>query len=184
MDVAITGGTIAAVSRDIPASRASRVADANGLMRARPDPHSHTCVLRDRTRFLPERGDVAVQPDATRIARVSPQLSMPEVPAGATSPVQGTGDRPLEDRVLALLNIVGPGMKGGPVEQDLSDIDPRVTAMRVKEHPGLIVGIQAAHYRGPEWDRVDRASSRRVGGRAGHGGLRRFPYRAALEGWC
>ena len=60
-------------------------------------------------------------------------------------------------RVLALLNIVGSGMKGGPVEQDLSDMDPRLTAMRVNEHPGLIVGIKTAHYRGPEWDPVDRA---------------------------
>ena len=34
-------------------------------------------------------------------------------------------------------------------------MDPRLTALRVKEHPSLIVGIKTAHYRGPEWDPVD-----------------------------
>jgi dihydroorotase len=62
-----------------------------------------------------------------------------------------------ETRVLAFLNIVGAGMKGGPVEQDLTDMDARLTAQRAKEFPGLVVGVKVAHYTGPEWDPVDRA---------------------------
>ncbi len=60
-------------------------------------------------------------------------------------------------RVLALLNIVGSGMRGGPVEQNLSDMDPKLTAMRIKQFPGTLVGVKTAHYLGPEWDPVDRA---------------------------
>ena len=62
-----------------------------------------------------------------------------------------------QTRVLALLNIVGHGMRGGPVEQDLADMDPKLTAMRIIQHPGVIVGIKTAHYEGPEWAPVDRA---------------------------
>ena len=62
-----------------------------------------------------------------------------------------------QTRVLAFLNIVGSGMKGGPVEQNLADMDAKLTAMRIRQHPGLIVGIKVAHYNGPEWDPVTRA---------------------------
>ena len=48
-------------------------------------------------------------------------------------------------------------MKGGPIEQNLLDMDARLTAMRIRQHPGVIVGIKVAHYLGPEWDPVDRA---------------------------
>jgi dihydroorotase len=48
-------------------------------------------------------------------------------------------------------------MKGGPIEQNLADMDARLTAMRIRQHPGLIVGIKVAHYIGPEWDPVTRA---------------------------
>jgi dihydroorotase len=60
-------------------------------------------------------------------------------------------------RVLSFLNIVGSGMKGGPVEQNLADMDARLTAMRIRQHAGLIVGVKVAHYTGPEWDPVLRA---------------------------
>ena len=60
-------------------------------------------------------------------------------------------------RVLSFLNIVGSGMKGGPAEQDLADMDARLTAMRILQHQGLIVGIKVAHYNGGDWDPVDRA---------------------------
>jgi dihydroorotase len=60
-------------------------------------------------------------------------------------------------RVLSFINIVGSGMKGGPVEQNLADMDAKLTAMRIRQHPGVIVGIKVAHYSGPEWDPVVRA---------------------------
>jgi dihydroorotase len=62
-----------------------------------------------------------------------------------------------QTRILSFLNIVGSGMRGGPVEQNLSDMDAKLTAMRIRQHPGLIVGVKVAHYNGPEWDPVIRA---------------------------
>ena len=36
-------------------------------------------------------------------------------------------------------------------------MDARLTAMRIRQHPGVIVGVKVAHYSGPEWDPVMRA---------------------------
>ena len=47
-----------------------------------------------------------------------------------------------QTRVLAMLNIVGTGMKGGPIEQNIGDMNPILTAQRAKEYPELIVGYQ------------------------------------------
>ena len=60
-------------------------------------------------------------------------------------------------RVLAFLNIVGNGMRGGKFEQDLADMEVKPTAEMARRHPGLIVGIKTAHYTGPEWAPVERA---------------------------
>jgi dihydroorotase len=57
-------------------------------------------------------------------------------------------------RVLAFLNIVGAGMKGGAIEQNLRDMDPKLTAMTARKYREDIVGIKLAHYSGPEWDPV------------------------------
>jgi dihydroorotase len=58
--------------------------------------------------------------------------------------------------VLSFLNIVGEGMRGGAYEQNLNDMDSKLTAAVVKRHRE-IVGIKVAHYEGAEWDPVDRA---------------------------
>ena len=51
-------------------------------------------------------------------------------------------------RVLAFINIVGSGMKGGPVEQNLADMDAKLTAMRIRQNRASIVGVKVAHYIG------------------------------------
>jgi dihydroorotase len=61
-------------------------------------------------------------------------------------------------RVLAMLNIVGRGMAGrDTVEQDTSDMDPRLTAEAARRFKDYVVGIKIAHYAGPEWIAVERA---------------------------
>lgn len=60
-------------------------------------------------------------------------------------------------RVLAFLNIVGNGMRGGRFEQDLADMEAKPTAEMALRYPGLIVGIKTAHYAGPEWTPIERA---------------------------
>ena len=60
-------------------------------------------------------------------------------------------------RVLSFLNIVGSGMRGGAFEQNLADMDAKLTAMEAKAFPEYIVGVKVAHYYGPEWAPVERA---------------------------
>jgi dihydroorotase len=48
-------------------------------------------------------------------------------------------------------------MKGGPIEQNLLDMDARLTAMEALAFPDFVVGIKVAHYAGPEWTPVEQA---------------------------
>jgi len=59
-------------------------------------------------------------------------------------------------RVLAFINIVGSGMKGGAIEQNLQDMDPKLTAITAKKYKDYIVGIKLAHYSGPDWTPLER----------------------------
>jgi dihydroorotase len=158
MDVAIAGGKIAEVTGQIDPARANRVADATGLYVVPGLIDLHTHVFYGTEDSYLSNGYVAVQPDAH-----GPR-------AGVTTVVDvgGAGWRNFDQfktqiidrsliRVLSFINIVGAGMKGGPFEQDLSDMNANLTAMRIRQYPNLIVGIKTAHYRGPEWDPVDRA---------------------------
>lgn len=159
MDVAISGDQIARVASNIPADQAETVVDAAGLY-VTPgliDIHAHVFYGTEDNSYL-SNGFSAVPPDGFTLR------------AGVTTVVDagGAGWRNFHQfksqvidrsrtRVLSLLNIVGHGMKGGPVEQDLEDMDPKLTAMRVRQFSDYVVGIKTAHYRGPEWDPVDRA---------------------------
>lgn len=159
LDVAISGGKVARVASDIPAADARQVLDVRGLY-VTPgtlDLHAHVFYGTDPDAYLSD-GISSVPPDGFTFR------------AGVTTVVDAGGagwrnfhqfKRQVIDRsatrVLSFLNIVGQGMKGGAVEQDLTDMNPRLTAQRVREFPGVIVGIKTAHYRGPEWDAVDRS---------------------------
>jgi dihydroorotase len=159
MDVAMAGDRIVAVAPSIDPARARRVADATGLfvVPGLIDIHAHVFYGTEDHAYL-SNGFSAVQPDAHSFR------------SGVTTLVDvgGAGWRNFPQfkahvidrartRVLAFLNIVGSGMKGGPVEQDLADMDARLTALRIRQHREHIVGIKVAHYSGPEWTPVDRA---------------------------
>jgi dihydroorotase len=62
----------------------------------------------------------------------------------------------VQTRVFAMLNIVGHGMKGSPYEQNLNDMDPKMTALVARQFPDDIVGVKLAHYAGHQWEQVDR----------------------------
>jgi dihydroorotase len=159
MDVGITGGKISQVASNIPAAQARQVVNVPGLF-VTPglvDIHVHVFYGTEPDAYL-SNGTSSVPPDGFTFR------------SGVTTAVDagGSGWRNFRQfkeqvidqartRVLALINIVGSGMRGGPVEQNLADMDPKLTAMRIRQYPGIIVGIKAAHYQGPEWDPVDRA---------------------------
>ena len=157
-DVAIAGGKIAAVAAALNPADALKTIDASGLY-VTPgliDIHTHVYTGTGEPRSY--AGDSSVYPDGFALR------------VGVTTVVDagGSGWRNFDDfktrvidrsktRVLAMLNIVGNGMRGGKFEQDLSDMEAAPTGEKALKHPGLIVGIKTAHYAGPEWAPVERA---------------------------
>jgi dihydroorotase len=59
--------------------------------------------------------------------------------------------------VFALINIAGLGMAHEAVEQDISDMKADEVAQLARKHKDVVVGVKAAHFRGPEWASVERA---------------------------
>jgi dihydroorotase len=157
-DVAIAGGKIAAVAAKIDPREALKTVDASGLY-VTPgliDIHAHTYTGTGERRSY--AGDNSVYPDGFTLR------------VGVTTVADAgcAGWRNFEDfkqrvidrsktRILAFLNIVGNGMRGGAYEQDLADMEAKPTADMARKYPGLIVGIKTAHFAGPEWAPVERA---------------------------
>jgi dihydroorotase len=159
MDVAVADSKIAEVSRNIDPSRARRVADAGGLyvVPGLIDLHAHVFYGTEDDAYL-SNGFSAVQPDTHSFR--NGQTTLVDVGGAGWRNFLQFKEQVIDrsrTRVLSFINIVGSGMKGGPREQDLSDMNARLTAMRIGQHPGLIVGIKVAHFNGPEWDPVTRA---------------------------
>ena len=158
MDVAIKENKVVLVAKNIDAKKAAQVIDVKGLF-VTPgiiDIHSHNFFGTLPDHYL-GNGLEALPPDGFTFR------------AGVTTVVDagGAGWRTFDafkrqtidhskTRVLSFLNIVGDGMRGGAYEQDLRDMDTKMTAMVAKQHKE-IVGIKVAHYMGGEWDPVDRA---------------------------
>jgi dihydroorotase len=159
MDVAVAGGKIALVAANIAPARAREGVDATGLF-VTPgliDIHAHVFWGSEMNAAY-SNGYSAVQPDSHSFR--SGQTTLVDVGGAGWKNFPQFKEQVIDrsrTRVLSFLNIVGSGMKGGPVEQNLSDMDARLTAMRIRQHSGVIVGVKVAHYSGPEWDPVTRA---------------------------
>ena len=159
MDVAVSGGKIARVAAKIEPAPGQRVVEANGLyvVPGLIDIHSHVFYGTEEDAYL-SSGFSAVPPDNHSFR--SGQTTLVDVGGAGWRNFPRFKTQVIDrsrTRVLSFLNIVGNGMKGGPVEQDLSDMNARLTAMRIRQHPGVIVGIKVAHFSGPDWDPVTRA---------------------------
>lgn len=157
MDVAIADGKIALVAKDISETDGKKVVNARDMY-VTPgiiDMHVHvfhgTHAGQDYM-----NGPNAVAPDGFTFR------------AGVTTVVDAgsSGMRTFPDfkkqtidasktRVLAFLNIVGEGMRGGPFEQNTKDMSAIRTAEFAKSNPNEIVGIKLAHYNGHEWAPTD-----------------------------
>ncbi|MCC6588606.1 MAG: amidohydrolase/deacetylase family metallohydrolase [Bryobacterales bacterium] len=156
-DVAITAGKIAAVAPHLSSDDAIKTVDLTGLYitPGLVDIHTHVLTMSGLRGSLAEDQNVWADSHTFRYGVTT------VVDAGSsgwrTFPEQK--QRILDHsrtRVLAFLNIVGHGQLP-PYEQDVTDMDPKATADMIKRHPGILVGIKTAHYRGPEWTAVERA---------------------------
>jgi dihydroorotase len=159
MDIAVQDGKIVQVGKNIDARQASQVVHAKGfyITPGLIDLHCHNFFGTEPDHYL-SNGLTAVAPDGFTFR------------VGVTTVVDagGSGWRsfPLfkkniidnsQTRVLAMLNIVGEGMRGGAYEQNTNDMDSKMTAMVARANPGIVVGVKVAHFEGPEWTPVDRA---------------------------
>jgi dihydroorotase len=157
-DVAIAGGRIAAVAPKIDPAEAFKVVDVSGLYVTPGIVDMHVHVFAGTGERGSYAGDNSVYPDGFTL-RVGVTTVVDAGCAGWRN-FADFKDRVIDrsrTRVLAFLNIVGNGMRGGKLEQDLADMEAKPTADMVLRHEGLIVGIKTAHYEGPEWTPVERA---------------------------
>jgi len=157
-DVAIAGGKIAAVAPRIEPADAFKTIDVSGLYVTPGLVDIHVHVFAGTGEKGSYAGDNSVYPDGFTLR------------AGVTTVADAgcAGWRNFEEfktriidraktRVLAFLNIVGNGMRGGPWEQDLTDMAAVPAGVMARKYPGVIVGIKTAHYAGPEWTPVEHA---------------------------
>jgi dihydroorotase len=155
-DVAIKDGKIAAVSDNIPASKATRTVLVTryyvtpGLI----DMHVHVYA---GTGLKGYNGDLSVYPDNFSFRSGVTTMVDAGTSGFQTFPdfKQRVIDR-AKTRVLAFLNIVGKGM-GEVLEQDTTDMGPKAAADMAAQYKDVIVGFKTAHYRGPDWTSVEHA---------------------------
>jgi dihydroorotase len=157
-DVAIAGGKVAAVAARIDPAEAFKVVDVSGLYVTPGLIDLHVHVFAGTGEKNSYAGDNSLYPDGYTLR------------VGVTTVADAgcAGWRNFEEfktrvidrsktRVLAFLNIVGNGMRGGAYEQDLADMAAAPAGEMAKKYPGVIVGIKTAHYAGPEWTPVENA---------------------------
>ncbi len=160
MDVAITGGKIAAIEADINPALASKVVDVTGLL-VTPgliDIHVHVYHTRE-----PEGLSVMADSHSFR-SGVTTMVDTGTAGAKHFLHFKRTVIDHAKTRIFAYINIVDGGMLGD-FEQDIRTMDPELCASIVLAYPEICVGVKTAHYwtqlpwdaEHPPWAAVDRA---------------------------
>ena len=159
MDVAIHDGKIVQIGADLSGENFFQEIDASGryVVPGLIDIHSHNFWGTEPDAYL-ANSYTALPPDGFSFR------------SGVTTIVDvgGAGWRNFRTfkaqtidhsrtRVLSFLNIVGSGMSGGGFEQNLSDMDAKLTSMAAKSNADHVVGVKVAHYSGHDWTPVERA---------------------------
>lgn len=151
LDIAITAGKVRKIAKSIPASHARLVANVGdyyvtpGLI----DLHAH---------FDAQGAPLSLNPDHNTL-RYGVTTAVDAGSSGWKNFEQFKTkviDR-ADTRILAFVNIVGAGMFGKEVEDNVAEMDSAAAAKIVQKYPQTIVGIKTAHFQPPTWEAVDRA---------------------------
>jgi len=159
MDIAISEGKVAEISVQIASEKAESIIDATGLyvVPGLIDMHAHVFWGTLDDEYI-SNSYTSLPPDGFTFR--SGVTTIVDAGSSGWKNFKTFREQTVDHsatRVLAFLNIVGSGMKGGAVEQNLRDMDPKLTAMVAKQNADIIVGIKLAHYSGPEWDPLDHS---------------------------
>jgi dihydroorotase len=157
-DIAIANGKIAKVDNDIPSAQSKKTIDAAGLyvVPGLIDTHTHVFVGSKADKFAD--GIFSVSPDDFTF-----KSGVTTVVDAGTS---GWRNFPLfkeqvidksQTRVLAFLNIVGSGMSGKPMQEDINDMNSDSAALVSEKYKNIIVGIKIGHYEGSDWTPFNKA---------------------------
>src|SRR5690348_1245965 len=144
-DVAIQNHKIAEVASDIPTSKALKVIDAKGLY-VTPglvDIHGH--VYAGTGQRGAYSGDLSIYPDGYTFR--SGVTTVADAGSSGWRNFPDFKDRVIDrskTRILAFLNIVGNGMGGGRIEQNVEDMDAKATAEQARKYRGTVVGVKTA----------------------------------------
>jgi len=157
MDVAIANGKILKVALNIPSENAKKIIDVTGLYVTPGLIDLHTHVFVGSKQCFAD-GFPCISPDDVTLKAGITTVVDAGTSGWRNFPVFKSQviDRS-KTRVLAFLSIAGSGMTGFPSEEDVNEMDPRMTALVIQQYPDIIVGVKVGHYRGPEWTPFDRA---------------------------
>ena len=158
LDVAIKDGKIARVGDNIPDNLATSVISAKGFLVCPGliDIHSHNFHGTEPNAYL-SNSFTALPPDGFSFR--SGVTTIVDVGGAGWKNFRTFKEQTIDrskTRVLSFLNIIGSGMKGGAIEQNLDDMNPKLTALVAKQYPGIIVGVKLAHYSGFDWTPTER----------------------------
>ena len=158
LDIAIANGKIAKIQKNISTAETKKVVDATGLL-VTPgliDIHTHVFVGTKPDKFAD--GILSLSPDDFSFKSGVTTVVDAGTSGWRNFPVFKTQviDKS-QTRVLAFLNIAGSGMSGDPDQQDVNDMDSKMTSLMVQKYPELIVGIKIGHYEGSDWTPFETA---------------------------
>lgn len=158
MDVAIVAGKIFKVDTNIPAGDAKKIIDATGLYVSPGLINMHTHVyagsnvgFADGTSsqlpdaFAPRSGITTVVDAGTSGWRNFPDFKTKIIDASAT-------------RVLAFLNIAASGYSVDKAQENIKEMDVKMTAETVRKNPEILVGVRIGRFEGKDWTPFERAS--------------------------
>jgi len=157
-DVGISNGIIKYVGEELPINSSRKIINAENLIVVPGliDIHSHNFHGTIPNRYL-SNSFSALPPDGFSFR--SGITTIVDVGGAGWKNFDVFKEQVIEKsktRVLAFLNIIGLGMQGGEIEQNIDDMDAMLTAEMANKYPEHIVGIKLAHFNGYNWIPVDR----------------------------